>query len=232
MSAGEGLGILEERLGHRFGQPALLETALRHPSFSHETDGTRGNERLEFLGDAALGLVVAEMLYEAHPGWPEGDLTRARAALVNARSLAARARELGLGDHIRLGRTEQRTGGGKKERILANVLEAVVGAMQLDGGAPVVRAFAERLFSEAIRTAPAPAPDAKTRLQEWTHAQLQRTPTYRTIRDSGVDEDPDRFHVEVRVEEEAWGAGRGRTKRLAQQAAAEAALGRTREEGA
>lgn len=229
MSESEGLEILEERLGHRFLRRELLEMALRHPSYSHETDGTRGNERLEFLGDAVLGLVVAEMLYEAHPGWPEGDLTRARASLVNARSLAARAKDLDLGAHVRLGRTEHRTGGAAKERILANVLEAVVGAVHLDGGADAVRGFAERIFRETIRTALPPARDAKTRLQEWTHASLRRTPSYRTIHDSGVDEDPERFEVEVRVDDEAWGAGRGRTKRLAQQAAAESALARTRQ---
>ena len=222
---------LEERLGHRFARAELLERALHHPSWSHETDGTRGNERLEFLGDAVLGLVVAEMLYETHPDWSEGDLTRARAALVNARTLAARSRDLSLGAHVRLGRTEMRTGGAEKERILANVLEAVIGAIHLDGGAGAVRAFAERLFREAIHKAPTPARDPKTRLQEWTHARLRKTPSYRTLRDSGVDEDPGRFEVEVRVDDASWGCGSGRTKRLAQQAAAETALLRTREDG-
>lgn len=221
---------LETALGHRFSRGELLETALRHPSYSYEVDGTRGNERLEFLGDAVLGLAVAELLYAAHPDWSEGDLTRARASLVNTRNLASLARKLSLGEYVRLGRTEQRTGGGSKERILADLLEAIVGAIHLDGGADAARAFVERAFREAVAGARPPVRDPKTRLQEWTHARLQRTPSYRTLEDSGIDDDPERFRVEVCVDDEPWATGVGRTKRLAEQAAAEAAFVRKRED--
>lgn len=223
---GERRALLEARLGHVFAQPALLETALAHPSFAHEADGTRGNERLELLGDAVLGLVVAEILYAGRPEWHEGDLTRARAALVNARSLAARARALDLGAFVRLGRTEQRTGGATKDSILANVFEAIVGALHLDGGLDVARDFITRVFGDEILRAPVAARDPKTRLQEWAHARMRETPTYRTVNDSRVDEDDARFEVEVWIASEAWARGVGRTKRQAEQEAAERALGR------
>jgi ribonuclease-3 len=223
---GEIRAQLEARLGHRFERPELLQTALAHPSFAHETDGTRGNERLELLGDAVLGLVVAELLYAGRPDWNEGDLTRARAALVNARSLAARARSLDLGAFVRLGRTEQRTGGATKDSILCNVFEAVLGAVHLDAGLGAARAFVERVFGDDLLRAPTAARDSKTRLQEWAHAQLHETPTYRSVRDSGIDEDAERFEVEVWISGEAWARGMGRTKRQAEQAAAESAFAR------
>ena len=222
----ERLALLEERIGHQFARRELLETALAHPSFAHELDGSRGNERLELLGDAVLGLVVAEILYAGRPEWDEGDMTRARAALVNARSLAARARALDLGAFVRLGRTEQRTGGGAKDSILANVFEALVGALHLDGGLAAARAFVERTFGGEIVNGPVAVRDAKTRLQEWAHARLRETPTYRTLHDSQVDEDAERFEVEVWIASDAWARGRGRTKRQAEQAAAELALQR------
>jgi len=225
----EGHTRLEASLGHTFRRTELLETALSHPSFAHEIEGARHNERLEFLGDAVLGLVVGELLYLRHPDWREGELTRARAALVNARALAARARSTALGDFVRLGRTEQRTGGAEKDSILANVFEAVVGALYLDAGLEPVRAFVARVFDEELARAPSVRRDAKTRLQEWAHARLRETPRYRTLRDSQVDADAERFEVEVWIADLAWGRGVGRTKREAEQAAAERALGRTEE---
>jgi ribonuclease-3 len=217
---------LEETLGHRFADAALLEAALQHPSYAHEQDGTRGNERLEFLGDAVLELVTAQLLFEAHPGWEEGHLTRARAALVNTRALALRARTLGLPDHARLGRTE-RGGGAEKDSILANVFEAVIGALYLDGGLVPVLALARRLFADALEPdSEAFTADPKTRFQEWAHAALRATPRYSAVGDSGVENDERRFEVEVRVASEVWGRGRGRTKRAAERAAAEAALTR------
>lgn len=222
----DALARAEQRLGHAFARKDLLETALSHPSFAHERDGSRGNERLEFLGDAVLGLAVAELLYAAHPEWHEGELTRARAALVNAGSLAGCARALDLGELVRLGRTEQRSGGAEKDRILANVFEAVLGAIHLDGGPAAGRAFVERVFGPALVDAPRPERDAKTRLQEWAHAALRVTPGYRTLEDSGVDEDAERFRVAVVVGDEVWAEGVGRTKRQAEQVAAERALTR------
>jgi ribonuclease-3 len=220
---------IETCLGHVFGRPELLWTALSHPSYAHETEGGESNERLEFLGDAVLGLLVGELLYAAHPEWQEGDLTRARAALVNARALAARARDLGLGSFVRLGRTEQRTGGAEKDSILANVFEAVLGALYLDAGLASAHAFVARAFGEALLQAPTPQRDAKTRFQEWAHARFQKTPSYRTVSDSQVDEDAERFEVEVCIANEAWARGIGRTKRQAEQLAAERALCRAEE---
>jgi len=221
---------LAEHLGHRFQQLPLLETALAHPSYSFEVDGSRGNERLEFLGDAVLDLVVAQMLYATHPDWSEGDLTRARASLVNTASLAERARELELGRHVRLGRTERRSGGAEKESILANALEAVVGAAYLDAGLGPIFRLAERLFGAAVREGEAVrARDPKTAFQEWAHAERRATPRYRLCGDNGVEDAGDRFRVAVEVGGEVWGEGCGRTKRAAERAAARRALERARE---
>ena len=218
---------LEAALGHRFADAALLAVALAHPSYAHEVDGSRGNERLEFLGDAVLDLAVARLLYDTHPTWSEGDLTRARAALVNTRRLARCARELGVGGHARLGRTERKTGGADKDRILANVFEALVGALYLDAGLAPVTALAQRLFAELMITGADPlAADPKTRFQEWTHAEHGATPRYAAVSDSGIENDEARFVVEVRLSGEVWGRGTGRTKRAAERAAAEAALAR------
>jgi ribonuclease-3 len=219
--------VLARVLGYAFRDPELAELALSHPSHAHEVDGSRGNERLEFLGDAVLGLAVAELFFRARPDWSEGDLTRTRAALVNQHALAERARAIGLDRFIKLGRTERRTEGRRKDSILANCLEAVIGAIYLDGGLLPVTAFVERLFAEAVAKGSAPQRrDAKTRFQEWTHASLQTTPRYRTVRDSGTDGDEQRFTVEVVVGDEVWGTGTGRSKRVAERAAAKAALER------
>jgi ribonuclease-3 len=217
-----GLGAI---LGHEFVDPGLLELALTHPSCAHEVDGSSGNERLEFLGDAVLDLVVAHLLFEAHPDWSEGHLTRTRAALVNGRSLAARARNLGLGEWVRLGRTERQGGGADKHSILANVFEALVGALYLDGGLGPATAFVRRAFgTELAEGLGPPRADPKTRFQEWCHALHRETPRYATVRDSAIEDDDERFEVEVRVGEEPRGRGVGRTKRQAEQRAAEAAL--------
>jgi ribonuclease-3 len=217
---------LERCLGHAFRQPALLEIALQHPSFAHEQSGTRGNERLEFLGDAVIDLAAAQLLFEAHPTWEEGHLSRARAALVNTSALAAHARALDVPPHVRLGRTE-RKGGTEKDSILANVFEAVIGAMYLDAGLEPVLALARTLFAPALAPdSDAFAADPKTRFQEWTHAELRKTPRYVPIDDTGVENDEERFAVEARIDGEVWGHGRGRTKRAAERAAAETALER------
>ena len=218
------LCALEDLVGHRFSDPGLLATALAHASHAHEVGEGRGNERLEFLGDAVLDLVVAETLYEAHPDWPEGDLTRARAALVNRDALAARARLLDLGRFVKLGRTEQLSGGADKASILANCFEALVGALYLDAGLGPVATLVKRLFPEAMTRAA--ARDPKTEFQEWAHAERRTTPSYRTTGDSGVEDDDARFTVEVSLEGEVWGAGTGRSKRAAERSAALRALER------
>ncbi len=212
-------------LTYTFDDPALLETALAHPSHAHEVDGSRGNERLEFLGDAVLGLAVAHLLYDAHPDWPEGELTRARASLVNKSALAAVARQLDLGAHVMLGRTERLSGGEEKDSILANCFEAVLGAVYLDGGLGAVIALTGRVFGELVsEESDAVRRDPKTAFQEWTHAEFHRTPRYQTIRDSETENDEERFTVEVFIGDRVLGAGTGRSKRAAELAAAEAAL--------
>ncbi len=221
----EELENLYLALDYRFEDAQLASTALSHPSHTHELDGTRGNERLEFLGDAVLDLVVAGMLYERHPDWEEGQLTRARASMVNKRALARRARRLGLDELVQLGKTERRTGGHRKESILANCLEAVIGALYLDGGLGPVEHIVESLFGEDVDHDQV-SQDAKTAFQEWTHAELRITPRYRMVRDTGVENDEERFMVEVTVEDEAYGSGVGRTKREAERAAARNALDR------
>ena len=214
---------LSESLGHVFGHRDLAATALAHPSYAHEVDGSRGNERLEFLGDAALDLVVAQLLYELHPEWSEGELTRARADLVNKERLAARARALGLDRLVRLGRTEQRTGGRDKDSVLANCFEAVIGAVYVDAGLGAVTSVVRRCFGSALAESGAHR-DAKTAFQEWSHARFRATPGYRVTHDSGVENDERRFTVEVGIGDETWGTGVGRTKRAAERAAAAAAL--------
>ena len=224
---------IDEALGYRFRDSRLAQTALTHPSYAHEAEeGGRGNERLEFLGDAVLGFVIAGELYAAHPDWEEGSLTRARAALVNQRALAEAARGLGLGRLVRLGRTEQRSGGADKDRVLANCLEALIGAVFLDGGLEPATALLRRVFAHAIeaggeagsRDPKTAFQDPKTAFQEWAHAKHRITPRYDLLDDSGVEEDEQRFRVEVRVGAESWGSGSGRSKRSAEQAAARAAL--------
>jgi ribonuclease-3 len=219
------LEAVERALGCAIGDRALLDRALTHASFAQENSGDRGNERLEFLGDAVLDLVVARLLYEAHPDWTEGDLTRARAAMVNRAALADCARRVGLGPYLRLGRTEQRSAGEDKDRILADCFEAVLGALYLDAGVDAVRAVVARLFEEPIGQGP--VRDPKTEFQEWTHRAFKRTPTYHTARDSGTEDDDERFTVEVRVDDEVWGVGVGRSKRLAERDAARDALSRS-----
>jgi ribonuclease-3 len=215
---------LQAVIGHLFRDIDLLELALTHPSFAHEQNHTRGNERLEFLGDAVLGMVVAEALFQTHAEWEEGLLTRVRASVVNTKALAARARQLGLGAHLLLGRTEVRAGGGDKESILACALEAVIGALYLDGGLTPARVWITKLFGEALAAVEPPPADPKTRFQEWAHATLHSTPTYATLLDSGAEDAEDRFTVELRVAGRRYARGCGRTKRAAERSAAEIAL--------
>ncbi len=224
----ELLERLSASLGYRLRDRDRALTALSHSSYAHEVRGDRGNERLEFLGDAVLDLVVGEALYAAHPDWSEGKLTRARASLVRREALADRARQIALPPLIRLGRTERRSGGADKDSILANAFEAVVGALYLEGGLDPVRELVAGWVADGAGAADAAGRDAKTAFQEWAHATLQVTPTYHLVRDSRVEDDDARFTIEVRADGECWGRGTARSKRLAEHAAAEAALSRAR----
>lgn len=226
---------LESVLLHRFARPELLATALRHASFAHEAGGrgeaaSESNERLEFLGDAVLGLVVAHALYAAHPNWQEGELTRGLHAIVEARSLARLAREVDLGEALTLGRTERASGGEQKASILADGMEAVIGALYLDGGLEAVRRFVEARFAAALSQDSAPvARDPKTELQERTMAEVGVFPTYHLVADSAVEGDDRRFTVEVALVGEPLARATDRTKRAAEREAARQALARRAE---
>ena len=221
----DAMTALEQALGYRFGDRGILETALRHASYANENTDLESNERLEFLGDAVLGLVVGHLLFEAHPHWQEGDLTRGLHRLVDWRALASLGRELALGPWLRLGRTEVQSGGQDKDSILANATEAVVAAMYLDGGLGVVMDFARRVFAEALTPdAPRVTRDPKTRFQEWAMAEYGAFPSYDLVGDSDVEGDDERFVVQLSVLGQEWSRGGGRTKRAAERAAAKAAL--------
>lgn len=218
---------LQERIGYRFAEPALLAAALTHRSYANEqpAGGRADNERLEFLGDAILGLVIAEALYRDYPQLPEGELTRLRAELVNAATLAQLARQLELGTALRLGRGEVKGGGRDKENILADALEALFGAIYLEAGSAAARPAILGLFGPTIaqRTARRQGSDYKTRLQEELQARRRELPDYSLIASQGPDHDRS-FDVEVRSAGQLLGSGSGRSKKEAEQAAAKAAL--------
>lgn len=221
----EARARLEAALGYAFHRPELLATALRHASHAHETGEGESNERLEFLGDAVLGLAVAHALYEARPDWREGDLTRATHALVDGRALERLARELALGPALALGRTERLSGGCEKPSILADAMEAVLGALYLDGGFEPVAAFVRSRFAEALAADTTPVErDPKTALQERTMAAVGVFPSYRVVGDSGIEGDDRRFTVEVVLQGEALARATERTKRAAEREAARIAL--------
>lgn len=216
---------LEDRIGHRFRDSALLLRALTHPSRAHEEgDLESSNERLEFLGDAVLDLLVSQLLMAEQPRADEGVLSQARAAAVNTDALATLARELGLQHFVRLGRGEQRSGGAAKASILANVFEAVLGALYLDGGLEAAGRLVERELGSRLDTSGESLRDAKTRLQEELQRRGQPAPSYATVGESGPDHGK-RFEVEVSVAGTVLGRGAGPSKRRAEQEAARAALG-------
>lgn len=203
--------------------PEWLTLSLTHRSFAYENGGLPTNERLEFLGDSVLGLVVTEALYRLHPELAEGQLAKMRAAVVNARALADVARELDLGSHLRLGRGEEITGGRDKSSILADTLEAVIGAVYLERGLVVAEALIHRLFDPVIERAAGLGAglDWKTSLQELTSALDLGTPEY-AVEESGPDH-AKAFRARVLLDREEYGDGRGRSKKEAEQQAAEAA---------
>lgn len=221
---------LEQKLRHVFADSSLLETALTHSSYANENRG-RGecNERLEFLGDSVLGLTVADELYRSFPELPEGRMTRLRAQLVCEESLHRVALELGLGEYIRLGRGESRTGGRQRASILADAVEAVIAALYLDGGMEVARKFiAGHILSElgdgAVRPQVA-VQDYKTDLQELVQRRSGQLLAYEPLSESGPDHDKT-FTARVTLNGEPVGEGSGRTKKEAEQSAAQAALGK------
>jgi len=235
--------ILIAHLGHSFHQPALLELALTHSSLAYEHNAARNkdastvvsedNEQLEFVGDAVLGLIVAERLYRSFPHLHEGDLTRLRSSLVSRKHLAESAQTIHLGDHLRLGRGEESTGGRRKPALLADALEAIVAALYLDGGLPVAAAFVARVIVDPALPALATVigeggaiGDWKSALQEHLQASNLGQARYAVTDESGPDH-LKCFSIEVRLEKDGTstvlGSASAATKKEAQQRAAQVA---------
>jgi ribonuclease-3 len=218
--------ILEGKLAYAFRDASLCEAALTHKSWmneSQEPDRT-DNERLEFLGDAVLALVTSDLLMRRFPEQPEGDLSKARAAIVNEGGLARVADMLALGQWIFLGRGEEQAGGRQKRSLLANAFEALIGSIYLDGGFTAAFEVTERLFSPIIAEVPSAASkDFKSRLQEIAQAKLQMAPLYTVLSEQGPDH-AKTFEVAILIGDKEYGRAFGRSKKEAQQNAAERAL--------
>jgi len=225
-----GLDEIQSRLGYRFRQASLLVEALTHKSFLNEARGSEedDNERLEFLGDAVLNLVVSGYLIGTFPGATEGELSKLRSRLVSEDTLSRVARRMGLGDALRLGRGEKLTQGHDKPSILADALEAVVAGIFLDGGLDAASACVKSAFGEELalceRMGGAKA-DFKTGLQEICQRDFEALPHYRTIRETGPDHEKV-FEVEILIRGDRYGVGIGRSKKEAEQMAARRALER------
>ena len=223
------LKYVQQCFAYQFQDLALLRLALTHPSYAHEHPEQGGeeyhNQRLEFLGDAILDFLVAAWLYKAYPDFPEGPLTRLRAMLVRTETLAVLAKHLGLHTALRLGHGESESGGHQRPANLCDALEAVVGALYIDGGLDTSWQRLEPWFaheSEAILETKAYV-DAKSRFQEWAQAKLNITPNYQIINEDGPDH-AKTFTAQVLLETQVSGTGQGPSKRSAEQAAAEIAL--------
>lgn len=217
---------LEHVLAYRFREQDLLVRALTHPSYLNESAAGEGDyQRLEFLGDAVLGLLLAEMLYDCYPDWAEGALSQLRARLAGQDVLADRARSVGIGEYIRLGRGEEHTSGRQKDSILADVLEAVIAALYRDGGLQAARTFVGRLFEDLV-AAPESlslARDSKSELQEFLSSRGFSSPEYEMVEESGPPHDR-QFIFQVSSNGSVIGTGQGKSKKIAQQAAAATAL--------
>lgn len=215
---------LQERIGYQFREERLLRQALTHSSYANEKHMKKlsDNERLEFLGDAVLEVTASEFLYRNHPTLPEGDLTKFRASLVCEPTLAFCTKEMKLGDYLYLGKGEEQTGGRERKSILSDALEAVIGAIYLDGGFEAAKRFVERFILTDIEHKKLFF-DSKTLLQEIVQAQYEEALHYELLGEEGPDHNK-QFRVEARIGERAVGEGRGRTKKAAEQEAAYQAL--------
>lgn len=218
---------LEKVLGVEFKNPDLLRLAFIHSSFLNEDPKAvpESNERLEYLGDALLGLVVADELYRRYPDQAEGELTQMRAALVRGSALATLAKSLGLGEHLILGKGEESTGGRTRDSNMAATFEALVGAVYLDGGYRTARKFVLRIMGDALKSVGglSTVRNAKSALQELVQSRGIATPSYRIVDFSGEDHARE-FTAEVLVEGRVVGRGKGRRKAIAEQDAAQNAL--------
>ncbi len=214
---------LEKRIGYRFKDKQWLKAALTHPSYRYENpEVTADYQRLEFLGDSVLGFLAADALMKHHPAAPEGDLTKLKSALTSGPALAAAASELGLGAYLRMGRGEEAAGGAERESNLEDVLEALIGAVWLDGGLKAAKKFFDRHVFQTLEAAEADRSNPKGVLQEYAQQEGFELPEYRVIDESGPDHDR-RFTVEVTVSTFGY-RGEGRSRREAEKAAAQKAV--------
>jgi len=212
---------LEEKLGYSFARPELLTTALTHPSAASGTDAHY--ERLEFLGDAVLDLAIADLLMRKFPDAKEGPLSKQRASIVNARTLALKAQAIGLDEMLRLGRGEEKSGGRGKVSILAAAFEALIGAIYSDSGLPPVQELIVRLFDDDIG-GPSAERDYKTELQEVSYRKYHAQPVYELVSAEGPDH-AKRFTTRILIAGREFGIGEGGSKKQSEQAAARQALG-------
>jgi ribonuclease III len=216
-----GNGELEQILGYKFSTPHFLSTALTHPSAVGI--GEPHYERLEFLGDAVLDLAIADLLMRRFPDAKEGTLSKERASIVNGRTLAVKATEVGLGQRLKLGKGEEKSAGRAKTSILAASFEAVIGAIYSDGGLRAAQAVVERLFADEIG-GPAAERDYKTELQEIAYRQFRTQPVYELVSAHGPDH-AKRFTTRIRIGGRELGVGEGGSKKQSEQAAARIAIG-------
>ncbi len=223
------LATLQQTLGTHFNNPSLLEQALVHSSYINENPGfaPTSNEQLEFLGDAVLGLIVAEKLYQDSPHLTEGEMTKLRAALICRDTLFQMAGAIGLGDYLYLGKGEEASGGRNKSINLAGALEAVIAAIFLDQDLVATRDFVLRLLDKELQKVinRGAEPDYKSQLQQLIQARQQQPPTYQLVKVWGPDHNPS-FTVEVRAGDTVLGKGTGKSKKLAETEAARSALKR------
>ena len=222
----EQVGALQAAIGYVFKDRKLLDTAMTHPSALVGTERKRSsNQRLEFLGDRVLGLVIAERLYDRRPTEQEGGLAPRLNRLVSKSACADAARRMNLGEHIMLGVSERNNGGTDKESILGDLCEAIIAAIYMDGGLKPARTFIERAWAEQFANTAARIKDTKSLLQEWAQARGHNVPEYKVIKRSGPDHAP-RFQVRVRIGSGEEEIGKGASKQDAERAAATALLTR------
>ena len=223
------LSALQQNLGISFNDPSFLEQAMVHSSYINENPDSASvsNERLEFLGDAVLGQVIAEKLYSDYPHFDEGEMTKLRSALVSRTTLARVARNLGLGNYLYLGKGEEASGGRNKPTNLAGALEAVIAAVFLDQGPVTAKDFILRLLNKEVQKVVSQGvqTDYKSKLQEFIQSRQQQTPTYYVVEAEGLVHDR-KFTVEVRVGDIVLGRGSGKSKKAAETEAARLALER------
>ena len=226
VSADRSYATLESQLAYHFRDLALLETALTHKSYLNENPGCgrSDSERLEFLGDAVVDLIIGHLLMTRNPALHEGDLSVLRSRIVHEQGLAQVASELSLGEWLFLGRGEEQTGGRRKPSLLADACEAIIAAVYLDGGFDSVFRVVERLFERSLADVAGPSTtDFKTRLQERAQAILRETPRYAVVGEAGPDHEKT-FEVVVKIGGEEFARAGGRSKKEAEQRAAERAL--------